>query len=79
MFSVTCNPEVMGFQRSGHIQSTVKCHGTKFKLYLKPDDSEGTSGAGITIGSFMSVSITIILGMCENACEHKFRGCRELQ
>lgn len=37
----------------------------KFKLYLKPGDSEGTSGAVITIGSSMSVSITVILGMCE--------------
>lgn len=37
----------------------------KFKLYLKPGDSEGTSGTGITIGSSMSVSITVILGIYE--------------
>lgn len=70
MFSVTCNTEVTDFQRSGHIHSTVKCHGTKFKLYLKPDDSEATSGAGITIGSFMSECVKMPVNINSEVVEN---------
>lgn len=58
--------------------SIVKLHGTKFKPFLIPDDYEGTLGIFITTGSLMSVSIIIILRMCENAY-YNFIGCRKLQ
>lgn len=58
--------------------SLIKLHGTKFKPFLIPDDYEGTLGIFITTGSLMSVSIIIILRMCENAY-YNFIGCRKLQ
>lgn len=67
------------FQKSEHkIHSVIKLHGTKFKPFLIPDDYEGTLGIFITTGSSMSVSIIIILWMCENTY-YNFIGCRKLQ
>lgn len=67
------------FQRSEHkIHSIIKHHGRKFKLFLFPDGYEGTLGILITVGSSISVSIIIILRMCENAY-YNFIGCRKLQ